>query len=71
MKINPHDPAFPVTRTIKRSGPDDEQITDTIQYPGMSIRAWLTGQAMAGGRTALDALRFADTAIQQLNRDLP
>ena len=46
-------PAFPVERV---------EFADRIQYPGMSLRDWFAGQALAGLSNDILRIRVADLA---------
>ena len=70
MKIDPNAPAYPHTYEI-------EETDEFITHQGMSIRIWLTGQALSGlfGNGCIGsiedragaAVKAADAAIAALN----
>ncbi len=86
--INPTDAAFPGATTT--FGPKDvgplgsscaypNGMAHTVYHQGMPLRAWLTGQALAGlgdwgsnpQSAAQYAVKLADATIAELNKGTP
>jgi len=56
MTINPNDPAFP-NSFVDKTNPG---VNHTIVVDGLSIRAWLAGQALSGMLQREHAFSFLD-----------
>jgi hypothetical protein len=48
MKINDGGPAFPMQVRMEHSEDQGKDYRETIEDPGMSLRDWFAGQALAG-----------------------
>jgi len=72
--INPNDPAFP-NSFVDKTNP---AVNHTIVVDGLSIRAWLAGQALSNpnicsaadtqAENAIEAVAVADAVIAELNK---